>query len=179
VEVAGVKLSSVMVAPTVPLSALPPQELDVIRRFLFQTMRGLDEDHSRRWRRMWGRVADGEVLQVYPVVERSLSFHRRYMAVENRIFDAQDGFATKRGFRLWLKLGAALCHMELHGGEIKFIPGSLSYEELSNDEMLEYHEAAMDFLRSPRALKRLWPAVKASERHLMLEAALLNPEEAQ
>lgn len=175
------KASAVMVAPTVPLRDLPPHELDVVRRFLFQTMRGLDEEHSRRWRRMWARVADGEVLQVYPVVDRSLAYHRRHMAIEGRLFEHQDGFvptkAGQRAFRLWLKTGAALLHLELHGGEVKFLAGSLSYEEMSDDEMRSFHEAAMEFLQAPHALRKLWPAVKPALRPSMLEAVLRNPEE--
>lgn len=171
------KASSVMVMPTIPLDMLPPHDREVVSRFLFQTMRGLDEEHTRRWRRMWARVAQGEVLQVYPVVDRSLAYHRRHMALETRIYENQDGFATRRGFRVWLKVGAALVHLELHDGEVKFIPGSLSYEELSDDEMREFHEAAMEFVRTPRALRRLWPAVKASQRLEMLETLLRDPEE--
>jgi hypothetical protein len=178
-----VKSSAVLVFPTFPLEHVPPAEMDVIRRFLFQTMQGVDEDHTRRWRRMWKRVGDGEVMQMYPVVGRHGAFHKRHMTLEARIFEHQDGFvpnkAGQRAFRNWLKVGASLVSLELHEGEAKFLPGSLSYEDASDDEMREFHEAAMDFLRTPRALRRLWPAVKPAQRLEMLELVLRNPNEEQ
>lgn len=175
------KLSAILVHPTIPLQTLPPAEVDVIRRFLFRNMRGADEVHDRRWRRLWGRVAAGEVLQLYPVVERSLAYHCRHMAIERRIFENQDGFAPteagRRAFRNWLKVGASLVTLELEGGEPKWLPGSVSYEDLSDDEFREFHEAAIDFLRTPRALRKLWPAVAAEQRMEMLESNLNRPEE--
>lgn len=175
------KASAVMVTPVVPLRDLPPAELEVVSRFLFRHMRGLNAEHSRRWRRMWGRVAQGEVLQVYPVVDRSLAYHRRHMAIEGRIFEHQDGFAPtktgERAFRNWLKVGASLVKLELEGGEPKWLPGSCSYDELSDDEFREFHEAAMDFLHTPRALRKLWPAVRSAQRLEMLESVLNRPEE--
>jgi len=176
-----VKTTSIMVMPTVPLMHLPPAEREIVSRFLFQTMQGLDEQHTRRWRRMWSRVAQGEILQLYPVVARSLSFHRRHMAIERRLFENQDGFpptkAGEQAFRFWLKTGAAHGRYELVDGDLKFIPSSLSYDETSDDEMREFHEAAMEFLSTPRALRRLWPAVKPAQRLEMLETLLRKPEE--
>lgn len=171
------KLSAVMVMPTIPLQHLPPRDLEAVSRFLFQTMRGLDAQHTRRWRRLWARVADGELLQLYPVVDRHLAFHQRHMAIEGRIFELQDGFVQREAFRVWLKTGAAFGHFEACDGQLVFVPDSLSYDEASDDEMREFHEAAMEFLRTPHALATLWPAVRAEDRPAMLEAALRDPQE--
>jgi hypothetical protein len=175
------KLSAVMVVPTIPLDMLPPAEREVVSRFLFQTMRGIDANHTARWRRMWSRVAQGEVLQCYPIVERSGLYHRRHMAIEGRIFENQDGFpptaAGRRKFRDWLKVGASLARLELQGEVPNWLPGSVSYEDLSDDEFREFHEAAVDYLRTPYALKKLWPAVKPAERMRMLELQLAGPRE--
>ena len=175
------KASAVMVMPMLPLQELPKDELEHVSRFLFRHMRGVDAEHTRRWRRLWARVAEGEMLHFYPAVERSLAYHRMHMAMEDRVFAHQDGFvmttAGRRAFRNWLKLGASHVTLELQGGELQFLPGSLSYEDMSDDEMRAFHEAAVDYLHTPHALETLWPVVKPQERQQMLDAALRGPGE--
>lgn len=175
------KQSAILVMLTEPMEAMPTAEREAVSRFLFRRVRGLSPEHQRRWGRFWKRLIDGECAEFYPVVDRSLVFHRRHMAIESRLFEEQDGFAPtaagRRWFRQWLKVGAALVHLEVKGDAAEWLAGSLSYDALSDDEMREFHEAAVDFLRTPRALKRLWPHVKAAERLQMLEAAMTNPEE--
>jgi hypothetical protein len=179
--VAGVKQSAILVMLTEPLESVPANELDALRRFLVRRVRGLDEDNHRRWLRFLKRLTSGEVAQFYPVVNRSGPFHARHMTIEGRIFEHQDGFAPtkagQRAFRNWLKVGASLVSLEIDGAEPRWLPGSCSYPEMSDDEMREFHEAAMDYLRTPHALKKLWPAVKAADRLQMLEAALTNPKD--
>lgn len=175
------KTSAIMIMLKVPKESIPAHELDIARRVLTQRIQGVDEHHHRRWLRRLNRLFAGEIQTFYPDVTRSGVFHARHMAIEGKVFHAQDcfpeGAAGQKAFRLWLKVGAALLHLELHPGEVKFVEGSLAYDELSDDEMREFHEAAMDFLRSPRALKKLWPAVKPAERMAMLEAALSKKTE--
>lgn len=177
------KQSAILVMLTEPMEALPASEREAVSRFLFRRVRGLSPEHQRRWARFWKRLINGECAKFYPVVDRSLVFHQRHMAIENRLFEEQDGFsattAGRRWFRNWLKVGAALVHLELKGEAAEWVAGSLSYEDLSDDEMREFHEAAMDFLKQPHALKRLWPHVKPELRAQMLEAALVQPEPSQ
>lgn len=175
------KHSAILVMLTVPMESLPAADLEAVSRFLFRYMRGLNPEHQRRWGRFWKRLMSGEVQAFYPEVDRSYAYHARHMAIETRLFEEQDGFAPtaagRRWFRHWLKTGAGLVHLELRGATPEWVTGSLSYPEMSDDEMREFHDAAMDFLRTPRALKNLWPAVKAADRPQMLEAALANPNE--
>lgn len=177
------KQSAILIMLTEPVELLPASELDAVRRFLTKRVRGLNDDHHRRWLRWLKRLTHGEVQQFYPVQDRAGPFHARHMTIEGRIFANQDGFpptkAGERAFRNWLKVGASLVRLELHGGEPQFLPGSLSYEEASDDEMREFHEAAMEYLRMPRALRKLWPAVKPAHRLEMLETLLRKPEENQ
>lgn len=177
------KLSAILIMLTEPVEALPTSEVDAVRRFLTQRVRGLSEDHHRRWLRWLKRLTQGEVSQFYPVVERAGPFHARHMAIESRIFENQDNFAPtkagERAFRNWLKVGASLVSLELRGGEPTFLPGSLSYEDLSDDEMREFHDAAIAWLHDPRALKKLWPAMKAADRAQTLELLLRDPKEQQ
>lgn len=162
------------------MDTMSPLELDVMRRFFTQKVRGLSDDHHRRWLRWLKRLTSGEVCEFYPIVDRAGPYHAHHMAVEGAIFENQDGFppskAGERAFRNWLKTGASLVRLELHGDEPKWLPGSLKYEETSDDEMREFHEAAIAFLRTPHALKRLWPVVKPDLRPEMLEPLLKNPK---
>jgi hypothetical protein len=176
-----VKQSAILVMLTEPMDAMNDHERDVVRRFLTQKVRGLSPDHHRRWLRFLKRLTAGEVQEFYPILDRAGPYHARHMAIERLIFENQEGFpaskAGERAFRNWLKVGASLVSLEIHDGEAKWLPGSLKFEEISDDEMREFHEAAIDFLHIPYALKRLWPAVKGSQRTEMLDTLLTNPNQ--
>lgn len=179
------KTSTVMVHTVVHLpTVLSDMERDVLRKVLLEGIRGIDAAHDKRWRRFIGGLINSEPGVITDFVNpraRSLPFHKRHMKIEKTVFENQDIFpptkAGQRKFRDWLKVGASLARLELHGDEPKWLPGSLSYDEMSDDEMREFHEAAMDYLRSPRALRKLWPAVKSAQRLQMLETLIRNPDE--
>lgn len=174
------KASSILICPMVPLRQLPPQEVDVIRRFLFDHIRGMDARNEKRWRRLWARIwaaEPGEGLQLFNGAERSLRFHRRWMAIERRIFENQDAYVHLDRFRDWLKTGAGFGTYQLVNGVMRFVPASLSYEECSDDQMREFAEAAMDFLHTDKALKKLWRHLPAARRQEMVETLLRDPKE--
>lgn len=170
------KHSAILISLTEPVQNIPAGELDAARRVLTQRIRGISEEHTRRWWRFLRRLFDGEVAEFYPANPRSLAYHRRHMAIEGAIWMQQDGFqptkAGQRAFRNWIKTGASLVRLEIDGDAPRWLPGSFSFDELSDDEAREFHEAAMEFLASPHALRKLWPAVKAADRPAMLEAAI-------
>ena len=100
------KPSAILVCPQVALRMLPAAEREVVSRFLFDNIRGLDEKHDKRWRRLWGRFwkADpGEVFHLEIVVDRSGPFHRRHMAMEQALFDRQERWRRLDDMRWWLK----------------------------------------------------------------------------
>jgi len=173
------KASLVMVHLTVPPQDLPPADRDAVRRFLYENVRGIDEEHNQRWRRAVRRLVDGEVMQFYPIVDRSGQFHKRHMAIERKVFEAQEVWEPHElpAFREWLKTGAAFGSFQLVGGRMQFVPSSAKYEECSDDEFKAFHERAMAFLRSDRALRKLWPHLKPAQRREMLEVALAKTDE--
>ncbi len=174
------KASSIMVCPQVHLDAvLTDFERDVVRKVFFEGIQGINATHHRRWVRHISRLLKsepGEVTDFHCMRTRSLPFHQRHMAIEGKVFKHQDKFpptkAGLRAFRNWLKVGASLVRLELDGAEPKWLPGSVSFDELSDDEMREFHEAAMDYMRSPYALKQLWPDVRSSKRAEMFETVI-------
>ncbi len=172
------KRSLVMVKPHVPLSMLAPFELEILSRVLFQYIEGLSAEHNTRWRRFWRRWLHSNRTQgFYPDEERSGAFHARHMAIEDRIYEHQDGFVQRKAFRLWLKTGAVFGNFVASGGALVFEPSSLSYEDCSDDEMREFHEDAIEFLRTPLALATLWPAMSEDDRMETLESLLRKPDD--
>lgn len=175
------KLSRIMVCPQVHLpSVLTDAERDVLRKVLLDGVRGVDREHDRRWRRFVGALINsqpGEVTEFINARTRYMPFHKRWMAVERTIFENQDGFVHVRRFRDWLKTGAAWGRFEPTAAGLVFVPGSLSFDEASDDEMREFVRNAEEFLRTPRAQKKLWPHLKAKQRAEMVEALLANQNE--
>lgn len=178
------KASKILICPQVHLpSVLTDAERDVLRKVLLDNIRGIDRLHDKRWRRFVGALINsepGEVTEFINPRTRSMPSHKRWMAIERVIFENQDNFPPTRngfnGFRRWLKTGAGLGEYALVNGDVKFVPGSVAFDELSNDEMLEFVKAAEDFLQSPAALKKLWPHLPAARRSEMVETLLKHSQ---
>ena len=174
------KPSAVMIAKHHPIERMPEHELAIVRRFLFDGIRGLDEVNDKRWRRLWSRIIKGEVGEVFHlenIVDRSGPYHRRHMAMEQALFDRQDQWATLTSLRDWLKVGAAWGEFTLNArGVMKFVPRSTAYDKCSDDEMREVHAAMLAFLRTPGSQRRLWPHLKPTARSEMMEAIIDPPE---
>ena len=174
------KPSAILLTKQHPLERMPEQELAIVRRFLFDGVRGLDEKHDKRWRRLWRRVIKAEVGEVFhleSIVGRAGPFHRMHMALEQSLFDRQDQWATLNSMRDWLKTGASWGKFALSArGTMKFVPSSTAYEACSDDEMREVHTAMLAFLRTPGAQRKLWPHLTPTARSEMLELIVEPPE---
>lgn len=159
---------------TAPISEA---DKEAVRRVLFGQVDGLSEAHKKSWRRMWSwllnKAGPGEMLELKTHRERLGWYHRKHMALEQKVFEAQEKFTHFEQFRNWLKVGAGHCDW-LPGpkGGVIPVPKSIGYAALEQDEMDEVHEAIVTFLRTPHAIKTLWPAVPEHERELAIEAVL-------
>lgn len=174
------KPSAILVCPIVPLRQMPPAEVDIIRRFLFDRMRGLDKESDTRWRRFWGRVwaaEPGEGFQIYSAEERSGPFHRRHRAILEKLFASQERFRHIDALHDWMKVGAYWVTWE-EGRTGKPIPKakSTSFPECSEDEMREAHKAMVDYLHTERAQRFLWRHLKPNARQDMLDSILQSHE---
>lgn len=173
------KASAILITKTHPLDGIPEQDKAAVRRFLFDGLRGLDEQNDKRWKRFWSRIwkaEPGEVFHFLDVVDRSGPFHRMHMSLEQTLFDRQDRFTNMDRFRDWLKTGAGWGTYTLVRERMKFVPRSTSYDECSDHEMKEVHVSMVAFLRTPRAQRRLWPHLDADRRTEMVES-ILDPQE--
>lgn len=173
------KATSVLIVLKAPLRFLPQEVMNALSAVLFQWIEGGDEAHARRWRRMWRRLfttrEQRPSLQLWIEVNRSRPYHARWMATEERIFDSQEGFYNLPGLRWWLKTGAGFGRFEPGHDCLLFVPSSLSWEDCSDDEMREFVDDVLAFLRTPHALAQLWPQVAENRREDMLDACLTTP----
>lgn len=141
--------------------ALPGESvLQVVRRFLFGLFDGWSKADKRGWRKLWRRLMDlepGEFAVLEFVVPRSSPYHRRHMAIETAVFDAQERFDDFEQFRIWLKVGAAWVNWCAgpKGGVVP-IPRSISYAKADQAEFETYHQQVIDFLRGEHAAPYLW-----------------------
>lgn len=153
-----------------------PSNLDAARDLLFGALDGFNKNDKRAWRRFWKRLIKaepGELVAVDMVFPRSGPFHRFHMAIEQRLFDAQERFDNFEMFRAWLKVGAGWVTWAAgpKGGVVP-IPNSISYAEADEEEFRQYHEQVVAFLRGPHAAKYLWPHLSPEQRAEMMAAIL-------
>ena len=145
------------------------------RRVLFGIVDGLGERGKKQWRRFVNglmRLEPGEMVDIKTHKARSGPFHRRHMLIETRVFEAQERIAEFEDFRLWLKLGAGhVTWMAGPKGGVVPVPKSISYAAMEEDEMREFHEKCIAFLRSEHAVKYLWPKLPMAQ-HDAIEAVL-------
>lgn len=146
------------------------------RKVIFGIVDGLGEHGRKQWRRLWNgilRLEPGEMVDIKTVKPRSGPFHRRHMAMEQRVFEAQERIAHFEQFRNWLKVGAGHCDW-LPGpkGAVMAVPRSIAYDQLEDDAMREFHDRAVAFLREDHACKVLWPHLSPTARIEMIEGVL-------
>lgn len=157
---------------------IAPADADAARRVLFGMVDGLGERGKKQWRRFIAglmRLEPGEMVEIKTHKERSGPFHRFHMALETRVFEAQERIAEFEDFRLWLKLGAGhVTWMPGPRGGVVPVPKSISYAKLEDDAMREFHDAAVAFLRTEHAAKYLWPKLPAAQRGEAIEAVLME-----
>lgn len=150
------------------------------RVLLFGCLDGFGKDDKSAWRRLWKRLIElepGEMVEVQTVFPRSGRFHRRHMAIEQAVFDAQERFADFEQFRYWLKVGSAWVTWAAgpKGGVVP-IPKSISYAAADQHEFQQYHEAVIGFLRGPHAAPYLWSHL-GDRAHEQIDAILEGFEE--
>lgn len=131
-----------------------------VRRFLFGLFDGWSKNDKSSWRKLWKRLMDleaGEFAVIEFVIPRSSPYHRRHMAIEAAVFDAQERFDDFDMFRDWLKIGASwVVWVPGAKGGIVPLPKSISYSKADQAEFEQYHGQVMAFLRGQHAAPYLW-----------------------
>lgn len=151
-------------------------DLEKVRQFLFGVVDGARKDDKRAWRRFWRRILAlgvGEFACFEVIFPRSGPYHRRHMAMENAVFDAQDRFQDFDQFRVWLKVGAGWVDWCAgpKGGVVP-IPRSISYAKADQEEFVRFHEAVVEFLRGEHAAPYLWKHLGELGAHAMIDTIM-------
>lgn len=149
---------------------------EAARRVMFGFVDGLGEKGRRQWRGFWSRLLrmePGEMVEVKTHQSRVGWYHRKHMALEQAVFEAQEKFEEFESFRTWLKVGSGFVdwHPGPKGGVIP-VPKSISYSKLEQGAMEDFHTAAVAFLRTEHAGRTLWRHLNPLQRIDMIESVL-------
>ncbi|KAF0844345.1 hypothetical protein FNL37_1789 [Methylovorus glucosotrophus] len=159
-----------------PGQKITPEQAEAVRAVIFGIIDGVGELGKKRWRRFWNgflAMEPGEMATITTHKARSGKFHRRHMAIEQAVFDGQQRIEQFEMFRDWLKIGSGfVTWMAGAKGGVIPVPKSISYSELEEGAMREFHESAMAFLRGEHAMKYLWPHLNEQGRAEMMDSIL-------
>lgn len=156
---------------------IQPADAEAARRVLFGIVDGLGDRGRKQWRRFINgltRLEPGEMVQIHTRKPRSGPFHRRHMALEQRVFEAQERFDLfDPVFRDWLKVGAGFCEwVPGPKGGVFPVPKSIAYDQLEDNDMRDFHERVIAFLRTEHAGRTLWKHLPPAGRTEMVESLL-------
>jgi hypothetical protein len=156
-------MPEIMLTKQQPLT-FSESELEALRDLLFRAVGGLDDRSNKAWRHWWKQIVEAEVGEVFSIetwFPRSGPFHRYHMSMETRIFKSQERFPTMKSFRDWCKIGMGFVewYPGPRGGGIIPIPKSISYRQLDEEGMREFHDNFLTFMRTGQAQKVLWPSM--------------------
>lgn len=112
-------------------------------------------------------------MEIWTHQERLGWFHRKHMAFESAVFEAQERFDDFDAFRAWLKTGSGfvIWYPGPKGGVIP-VPKSISYAKLEQADMEAFHDSAVAFFRTAHAQKTLWPHLSAALASQVMEVVL-------
>ena len=155
---------------------IPEADKLAARRVLFGIVDGLGEQGQKAWRRFVNRLMKlepGEIVEIRTHQERIGWYHRKHMALEQRVFEAQEKFEQFEQFRVWLKVGSGFVDW-LPGpkGGVIPVPRSISYAKLEQGEMEQVHEQIVAFLRTEHAGRTLWKHLDERQRIEQIEFLL-------
>lgn len=159
---------------------LTPADKAAAHKVLTKGLQGVDEKHHRRWLRVlkgWFELEPGEITLIDTRHPRSGPFHRFHMLVEQTVFNAQSKFEDFEQFRNWLKIQVG--HVEwvpgAKGGIVP-LPKSISYADMEEAEMREFHDKMMEAFYGPHIAPFLWKHLGPAGAAEMIRTVLLEFE---
>lgn len=155
---------------------IPEADKDAARRVLFGIVDGLGDRGKKQWRRFVNgllRLEPGEMVEIKTHKARSGPFHRRHMAIETALFEAQEKFDSFEQFRNWIKVGAGFCDwVPGPRGAVIPVPKSIAFDKLEDDDMRQVHDDMVAFLRTDHAGRTLWKHLDQARRMEVIEGLL-------
>lgn len=159
---------------------LSDEDRAVVRRFLMENLSGATDKDTRAWNRFVRAMdcaAQGEFFQLKIQRQRDNAFHRKHMGLISKVFKAQERVDDFEAFRLWLKVGSGFVDwMPGPKGGVFPVPRSIDFNRCSEDDMREFHDRVVDFLRKPHAQHYLFPHATPAAAEQGIEAILSQYE---
>lgn len=78
------------------------QELVGIRKFLFECIRGTNEEEDRAWKRIWKRIINleaGEISFLDFIIPRNPKFHRKFFALLDIGYEAWEPNRVRKSYK--------------------------------------------------------------------------------
>lgn len=169
-------MSEINVVKQLPLN-LTESESAVMRKVMFQMMDGLNRDDKKAWRKFWKRLVGAEPGEIFSLdfwFPRNGKFHRLHMKMEAAVFSSQERITSFESFRTWTKIGMGFCSWlpGPGGGGVVPIPKSISFRNLDEEGMRQFHDDWLAFLRTDHAQRVLWPHLSVDRRSEMFETVI-------
>lgn len=118
----------------------------------------MDKRHFRRFQKRCRELAPGDTMAFSYKPPRSPVLHRRYFFILRWIWRNQEVFQDERLFRKWAEMGAGHCdYIPGPDGAPQAIPKTIAYEDVDDDDFKELFTGVMNFIRSSRGVRTLWP----------------------
>lgn len=134
---------------------------------------GLGEKGRRAWEkfcRILAELAVGETMKFSYNLPRSPRHHRYFFAKMTGLLERQERFENLHDLLEWLKVGAG--HVDFMPGalgEVIAMPRSIAWINLEEQEFIEFHREATDFLWTPHAMAYLWSHLPPEHRYQCIE----------
>lgn len=159
-------------------TAIPDADAAIARNVIFGIVDGLGDKGRKQWRRWWSnvmRLEPGEMMDISTNQPRLGWYHRKHMALEQAVFEAQERFDDFEQFRTWLKVGAGhVIWTPGPRGGVFPVPKSISYAQMEQGEFEEFHHNVVAFLRTEHAAKTLWKHLGQRLQIEMIESILAD-----
>jgi hypothetical protein len=143
--------------------ALPTnEELEPVRKLLFECIKGTTERENKAWRRWWKRVINfdaGEISFLKFIIPRNGKFHRKFMALLNVGFEMWEpkrkrksykGMAIEKNFdqfREDITILAGFYEQTFNiKGEMRLRAKSISFAAMEDDEFETLYQAVVTVL---------------------------------
>lgn len=112
----------------------------------FGTLRAIDQAGEDALR----AIPNGSLVQVEVKRPRNVQHHRLYWALVSLVFESQrepSRYATAEDVHAAIKIAAGLrTRIELPDGTVGYIPGSIAFHKMDQDEFRQFYERVCDLV---------------------------------
>ena len=121
---------------------------------------GLSEKGRRaydKFRKVVSELPVGHTLKFSYKLPRSARHHAYFFAKLQGLYERQERFEDVERLLQWIKVGAGYADFMPTSEGVVAVAQSIAWESLEEQDFIEFHRAATDFLYTERALGYLWP----------------------